>query len=185
MSINSEDVVWPVDFSCTLVIENCMLPNHYNIRISIEPNGDAQSNIVTGFKKIRYFVENHLHNSVIINQDNAMIETLKSLDTNIVHMPTDPYDFYLGSILLRKFSVLAEKYFEIIQLVIDSPIGDRIQYAIVDPEDADLELAGDHWWNSDSTDTGSGSTNKSWADLDISDSTGFEPRVIRGGLSEN
>jgi len=185
MSINSDDVVWPIDFSCTLMIENCMLPNHYNIRISIEPNSDAQSNIVTGFKKIRYFVENHLHNSVIINQDSPMIETFKSLDTNIVHMPTDPYDFYLGSILLKKFIVLSEKYFEINQMVIDSLVGDSIQYTISDPEDADLELEGDHWWNTDSTDTGSGNNDKSWADLDISDSTGFAPQVIRGGLSEN
>jgi hypothetical protein len=54
----------------------------------------------------------------------------------------------------------------------------------VDPEDAELEIAGDHWWNKDSADTGSSNT-KSWAELDISDRTGFEPRVIRGGLSEN
>jgi hypothetical protein len=184
MSINTDDVVWPIDFSCTLVIENIILPNHYNIRVSIEPNGEAQSNIATGFKKIRYFVENHLHNSVFINRDNALVQSLVTLDTNIVHLPTDPYDFFVGSILLRKFIVLTEKYFDICQINIDSLVGDSIQYAIMDPEDAELEMAGDHWWNADSADTGSSNT-KSWAELDISDRTGFEPRVIRGGLSEN
>ena len=149
MLTDLNQVVWPVDFSCTLITDTLVLPNFYNITISVEPIGQPAN----------------------------------SIDTTVVHLPTDPYDFYVGAILYTKFLKITEKYFHINHLTIDSIVGDRVQYSILHPEEAGLDLEGDHWWNTDSVNTGSGD-NTTWEELNISDGPRFEPRIIKGGLSE-
>ena len=105
-------------------------------------------------------------------------------DTNTVYFPTEPYDYFVGSILFRKFQVITEKYFEIGFITIDSAVGDHVQYCIRDPEETGLDLSGEHWWNMDNLDTGTGES-LSWVDLDLHDSPKFEPRIIKGGRGEN
>jgi hypothetical protein len=183
MSIDTPQFVWPTGFACTIVTENVILPNSYSINISIVPLSDAP-NIAIGFKKLRYFVENYLQNSVFICKDNELVKPLENINTNIVLFPTNPYDYFVGSILYRKFLIISEKYFHIDLLTIDSAIGDSVQYSITDPEDCGLELGGEHWWNTDSTNTGL-PRESDWAEWDLNDTPRFEPRIIKGGRSED
>jgi len=182
MSTNLEPYIWPTNFACTLVTGNVVIPNQYNINVSIDPV--APTEIAMGFRRLRTFVDNALHNSIVIFKEHDLIKSLKDLDTNLVHFPTEPYDYFVGCVLLRKFQIITEKYFEIGLITIDSAIGDHIQYCIRDPEETGLELSGDHWWNTDSIDTGS-DISISWEDLDLNDSPKFKPRIIKGGRGEN
>jgi hypothetical protein len=183
MSIDSTQFVWPSSFVCTVITENIVLPNSYSISINIEPIPNA-GNISVGFKKLRHFVENYLHNSIFIYQENPLVKSIEGVNTNLVLFPTDPYDYFVGSVLYSKFLAISEKYFHIDAFSIDSAVGDNIQYNIINPEDCGLDLSGDHWWNSDSTNTGL-NPELSWGDLDINDVPKFEPKIIKGGLSEN
>jgi hypothetical protein len=182
MSTNLEPYIWPATFACTLVTGNLIIPNQYSINVSIEPV--APTEIAMGFRKLRTFVDSMLHNSIVIFSENELTTSFKNLDTTVVYFPTEPYDYFVGCVLLRKFQIITEKYFEIGLITIDSAIGDHIQYCIRDPEETGLELIGDHWWNKDSLDTGSDS-NITWNDLDLNDGPKFEPRIIKGGRSEN
>jgi hypothetical protein len=183
MLTDLNQVVWPTDFSCTLVTDTLILPNLYNITISVEPIGQQSNSTGIGFRKIRHFVDNYLNNSIIISTDNPLLSSFEVLDNTIVHLPTEPYDFYVGALLYTKFLKISEKYFHINHFTIDSIVGDRVQYSILDPEEAGLDLEGNHWWNTDSVNTGSGD-NTTWEELNISDGPRFEPRIIKGGLSE-
>jgi hypothetical protein len=183
MLTDLNQVVWPTDFSCTLVTDTLILPNLYNITISVEPIGQQSDSIGIGFRKIRHFVDNYLNNSVVISTDNPLLSSFEVLDNTIVHLPTEPYDFYVGALLYTKFLKISKKYFHINHFTIDSIVGDRVQYSILDPEEAGLDLEGDHWWNTDSVNTGSGD-NTTWEELNIKDGPRFEPRIIKGGLSE-
>jgi hypothetical protein len=183
MSIDTPQFVWPTGFACTIITENSVIPNSYSINISIIPLTDAQ-NIAIGFRKLRHFVENYLQNSIFVFKENKLIKPLENIDTNIVLFPTEPYDYFVGSVLYSKFLSISEKYFHIDLLSIDSAIGDNVQYSITDPEDCGLELSGDHWWNMDSTNTGL-PRDSSWGDWDINDGPKFEPRIIKGGRSED
>jgi len=174
--------IWPAGFACTLITENIIVPNSYAISVHIEPNG--QSNIGLGFRKLRYFIEHYLQNSILISKDHPLVPVLKSMDTNLVIFPVDPYDFYVGGILLSKFANITQKYFDIDCITLDSGVGDHIQYCIEEPEDCGLELKGDHWWNMDSTSTGS-QDEDSWEGLNLDDGPKFEPRIIKGGRSED
>lgn len=184
MLINESSFVWPVEFGCTLIIEKLILPNFYNIRISVEPLANGECNITSGFQKIRYFVDNYLHNSILISSENNFMTVLDQAETNLVVLPVEPYDYYVGCILYSKLASISEKYFDISQIIIDSLVGDKIQYNIQYPEESGLDMQGEHWWNVDTAHTG-GREQGSWDSLDLDDKPNFQPKIIRGGLSEN
>ena len=69
-------------------------------------------------------------------------------------------------------------------MTVDSAVGDHVQYCIRDPEESGLDLSGEHWWNMDNLETGT-KIDVSWDDLELNDSPKFEPRIIKGGKSEN
>jgi hypothetical protein len=176
--------VWPYEFNCTIVSDKIIVPNKYKFKISIDPYIPVKDNIGLGFQRLRYFIADQLVNSVVINQDHPLLPALNDTDTNLVVLPTDPYDFYVGSILLNKFLSITEKFFDITQITIDSTIGDHIQYNIWDPYDCGLELTGDYWWNWDDVSTNPASV-IAWKDLNLKEVSAFEPVIIKGGLSEN
>jgi hypothetical protein len=184
MLINESSFIWPVEFGCTLVIEKLILPNFYNIRLSVEPTETGDCNITAGFQKIRYFVDHCLHNSIFISSENEFTQPFMNAETNLVVFPVEPYDYFVGSVLYQKFISISKKYFDITQITIDSLVGDKIQYNIQYPEESGLELQGEYWWNEDRAATG-GKESGSWGTLDLDDQPSFQPKIIRGGLSDS
>jgi hypothetical protein len=180
MLTESSQIVWPVNFVCTLVTEDRILPNSYTFNISILPIETTAGGISVGYKKIRYFVDQYLHNSIFISKDNPLLEPLTKSGNNLVVFPTEPYDLFVGHVLYSKFLSISEKYFHIDTINIDSIVGDNICYNIADSDSCGVELAGEHWWNMDSTFTGHGDV-ESWGDLAGTESPRFEPKVIKGG----
>jgi len=133
---------------------------------------------------MKYFTERCLMNSIFISKDSAILPGLDKIENNIAIFPTEPNDFYLGAVLFSKFLAITEKYFHIDYMTIDSMIGDHVQYTLHSPEDCELDLTGDYWWNMDTTYTGSGNPT-AWADTDIADSTGLNLTVVNGGRVED
>jgi len=121
---------------------------------------------------------------LIINQSNPLTELTVNLDTNIILLPCEPYDYFVAAIIYNKLSAIAEKYFDIGYLSLDSLIGDRVEYTIIELDSANLNMDGDLWWNQDSVDTGIGNA-PSWEDLNFRDKPKFSPKIIQGGLSED
>jgi len=182
MSTNLEPYIWPTSFACSLVTNNILLPNHYTITVGIHQVDPVCFSL--GFTRLKTFIDNFLHNSIFIFQSHELTELFLKLDTNVVKFPTEPYDHFVGCVLLRKFQSITYKYFEIEHITIDSAIGDNVQYCIRDPEETGLELSGEQWWNNEHLDTGKG-ISVSWTDLDLQDGPKFEPRIVKGGRSEN
>jgi hypothetical protein len=176
--------VWPFDFACTIVNEKLIVPNHYSLKVSIEPVLPIHESIGIAFQKMKLLVANSLSNSIFINQKNTLLDTLKDTDTNIVELPSEPYDYYVGSIIFFKLMALTEKYFDISQITIDSAIGDRVEYTVRDPYSSGLDLDGDYWWNQDNAGTNPRNL-ITWEDLDLGEKSNFRPFVVKGGLSEH
>lgn len=185
MSTDFSQFIWPISFACTLISENRVLPNSYSLSVGIIPTDSTPGSISMGYKKIKYFVDNYLHNSIFINKESSLLKQLSGIKSNIVLFPSEPYDYFVGSVIFSKFITVSEKYFHIDMLSIDSALGDHIQYNIVDPEECGLDLEGDFWWNKDSTDTTGTSPETGWGDLEEHSWPKFQPRIIKGGRSEN
>jgi hypothetical protein len=182
MSINILQFTWPTTFSCTLITDQIVVPNLYSLGVSIEPASGNPNNITTGLKKIKIFVDQFLQNSIIVKSDHELVKSFEHIETNLVLLPNEPYDYAVGNILYNKLSAITEKYFHIDMITIDSALGDNIQYCITDLDDD--TLSGNHWWNMDTADTGSKNP-QNWNDLvDIKDCGIFEPQIIKGGLSD-
>ena len=183
MSINTQ-FLWPSNFNNTIIIDNVVLPNVYSLNFSIQPINSNPNSITTGVRKLKFFIEYKLQNSIFIAEACPLVEHLAGIENNMVLFPVEPTDFHIGSILYNKFISITQDYFEIEFITIDSMVGDHVQYTIVDPEDSGLELAGNYWWNEDNLDTGSGA-DITWDDLEVTEKPKFSPTVIKGGLSEN
>lgn len=176
-------VIWPIEFGCTLFVDQLVIPNFYSIKLCIVPNSDS-TDFTDGLRKIRYFVDGFLHNSIFISYANPAINLRDTIETNLVVFPEEPYDYTAGSVILQKFSSISKKYFDIEYLLIDSLIGDKIQYCIVDSSETGLDTDGEFWWNQDTAHSG-GAIQESWEKLDIGDLPKFNPKIIKGGRSEN
>lgn len=176
--------VIPVEFTCNIITDSVLVPNIYQFNIGIDPISSDPEITSLGFRKIKMLFNDILPNSILINQNHTAFETVKSLDNNTVALPCEPYDFYVGSILMAKLYAITEKHLDIQYVTVSSMIGDNIQYNIASPYDSDLELDGETWWNTDDMWTG-GNLAPSWDDVKLNDTSTFKPIVVKGGLSEN
>lgn len=181
MSTNLEFLTWPIEFGCSLLIEKIIIPNFYTVKLVIEPIENNKSDMNLGIKKIRFFVDQSLQNSIFIYEDHPLVSTLNELETNLVTFPNEPYDYYVGMALFKKLVTISEKYLNITQFSIDSLIGDKLEYTLLDPYYSDLD--GEYWWNVDDPNTNC-LQKSSWNDVNIQEQSKFEPIVIKGGLSE-
>lgn len=181
---NDDTFVWPAEFICTIIDETVILPNHYSIKVFIEPYVPITEGFAIGFEKIKHIIFNVLDHSILVNRKNPLAEALSGVSNNIVYLPTEPYDYYFGSLLFSKFNAVASKYFSIYQITIDSAVGDRVQYTISDTIDSIIEMNDNDWWNQDNPSTGS-NTKVSWEGLPFNDSSKFHPQIIKGGKSEH
>lgn len=171
--------IWPAYFISNVVIDKKIIPNSYSMQVCME-SLDNKSKVSIGFKKIKYFVEHHLNNSILIDTNNSQLPLFQNLDNNIIEFPSEPWDYVIGVILLKKFTQITNKYLIIHYLTIDSAMGDNVKYNIHDELDLDMELSENQWWDKDSPSTNN--IELLWEDLNIKDNGNFKPKVIKGGL---
>lgn len=176
--------VLPLDFSCTILNDNRLMPNVYYIKLGVDPLDGPNDNLGIGFQRIKFLTEYYLQGAIFLEKESSLTKELDSLDNNIVHLPCDTYDIYVGSVLMSKFQAITANYFDIQYMSIASLVGDHVQFNIVSPYDANLNLEGDHWWNQDNVYTGSKET-ITWDELNLTEIPKFKPTVVKGGLSEN
>lgn len=176
--------VLPLEFGCTILNDNRLLTNVYHIKLGIDPLDSVADNIGIGFQRIKYLTEYHLEDSIFLEKDTELAKYLSTLDNNLVSLPCNTYDIYIGAVLLAKFQAITAKYFDIQYLSIASEVGDNVQFNIIDPEDINLNLDGDYWWNQDNVYTGSKNI-VTWEELNLTEIPKFKPTVVKGGLCEN
>ena len=144
MSTSNNTFTWPTNFSCSLVIENNIYPNQYNIEISMFPNGSDSDILKNGFKKLKHFIKLYLNNSILIKEGHPFLIKLDTLETTTVQLPEEPTDYILASVLFHKFSSILDKDITITQITVDSELGDRVKYTV---DTGNKILNNSSWWN--------------------------------------
>lgn len=176
--------ILPLYFDCCILNSNRIIPNIYTIKLGINPVETASENISIGFERIKYFTNYCLNKSIFVDNIVDIIKTLDSLDNNIVKLPCETFDIFVGAVLMTKFQSITTEYFEIEYLTIESSMGENIQYNIIDPDDTGLDLHGNHWWNQNNVYTGS-KISITWEELQLTESPKFKPFLVKGGLNED
>jgi len=172
--------IWSSHFACIAVIDNKLIPNSYALNLSMETL-EKKTNLGLGYRKLKYFIEHNLHNSILISQEHPKLDYYSQIDNNVVVLPNDPWDYLIGCILYYKFTNITEKYFDLLYLTIDSAMGDNVKYTIDQDVDPGVDIEGEKWWNVDSPSIDI-SVKTSWEKLNLKDVTGFSPKIIKGGL---
>ncbi len=174
---------WPTAFNCVLVRNNLLLVNQYNISVLMSPEPSDQELFGLGFRKLKHFINNYLDNSIIINLHNPCLPNLEWIQTNQIHLPKEPHDYFLAAILYQKFSVIAKEFFSIFEITIDSTLGDNVEYKI---NHSTQELENEsNWWCQDNVSTNNVDRFPSWEELKIIQLNRFEPKIVQGGKGEN
>ena len=185
MSIDSLDFfTWPTNFSCILIVDDVILPVNYSLTVSMMPS-DSHSVSGVGLTKIKEFIGKFVQNSVIIDQDNEFLKQLSKLDTTTIHLPREPSDYFFANILFHKLSAIAQDYFAIRQITIDSTVGDRVKYQVNESCTTYKDILDkEGWWSRDDVSTNDTQYFPRWEDLNIYVAPKFSARVVRGGRGE-
>ena len=184
MSIDNDFFIWPVAFSCVLVLDDIILPNQYNLTIGMMPVGSEST--AMGLRKIKEFISRFVQNSILIRSENQFLSQLGTLRSNTLQLPQDPSDYLFAAVLFRKLNAISADHFTIGQLTIDSSVGDRVKYHISNNNDVYSEiLEQDMWWTQDNVNTNHSEQFPTWEELDIGINNKFSPKLVKGGKHDN
>lgn len=198
MSTNQElnYFTWKTKFDATVVIDGCVYPNNYSVEISFLPkiNDIKAQNIY--FDKIKYLFNTLCENSLIFNINDSHKDFWFTMPINKILLPNAPYDQLLAICIRKKIQSIAEKYFHIGEISIDSKLGDNVKY-VIDDESYENNTVDDikwehKWWERDDTatfdqtiDDSYWSGAVSWVELGYeyktTNSAKFKPTIIDGG----
>lgn len=192
---------WSTTFDATVVVDDVVYPNRYNISISFIPKTSEISKQNIGFEKIKYLITRLCENSVIFSPKDKTQAYWFKMPVNKILLPGSPYDQLLGVCLFRKIISIAGNYFHLGHLSVDSKLGDNVKYTVDNEsfENKHLEVTDwletniDPWWNRDDTATfdqridaktiwtGGSTWEELGYDSTITKSKSFNPTVIDGG----
>jgi hypothetical protein len=192
---------WETEFSCTVVIDDCVYPNSYNFKISFIPKTDNIQTQNIGFERVKYLAHRLCDNAIIFSPNDKTNLYWFKMPVNKILLPGNPYDQLLAICLFRKINSIAGKFFHFGELTVDSRLGDNIKYTVddesIENKHLDVEKWVDSeinpWWNRDDTATfdqridaktiWTGGT--SWEELGYvqtnDNKRSFNPTVIDGG----
>ena len=192
---------WKTTFDATVVVDNVIYPNRYNIEINFIPKTKEIQKQNIGFEKIKYLIERLCENSVIFSPSDKTQSIWFKMPVNKILLPGSPYDQLLGIVILRKIISISGDYFEFGNLSVDSKLGDSVKYTVDENsiENKHLQVTDwvgskiNPWWNRNDTATfdqridaktiWTGAT--SWEELGYESTTkkskSFNPTVIDGG----
>jgi len=160
-SDNLNFFTWKTGFSTTVVIDNCIYPNTYNIKLGFIPKSDNIKLQNIGFERVKYLFNRLCENSIIFSPSDETQSIWFKMPVNKILLPGSPYDQLVAVCLFRKINSIAGKYFVFDHLSVDSRLGDNVQYTIDNEslENKHLEIKDwidgkiDPWWNRNDTAT--------------------------------
>lgn len=203
--LNNEQInyfSWSTHFDATVVIDNCVYPNRYNVNVTFLPKVKEIKTQNLAFEKVKYLFHRLCENSIIFNPKDQTQSIWFKMPINKLLIPGSPYDQLLGIVLHRKIVSIVGDFFEIGDLTVDSKLGDNVQYTVDEESienkhldvsewiDASIDTP---WWNRDDTSTFDQKIDAkkywqgavSWKDLgydsEAKDDKSFKPTIIDGG----
>lgn len=136
---------YSLDFVAGSWFEQELLMCNYTIDLHLltQSMDPADQNIA--IERVRWFVENQLHSSIIVNQAEAdRAEVFYDVGFNVCTLPEEPVDQVLGIVLHSKLNAIMEGRIVIKTLSIKSDTG-GIEYIHNDNEITEL-LGDSGWW---------------------------------------
>jgi hypothetical protein len=88
-------------------------------------NTDLQNQ---AYQRMNYWINHVLQDSVIISQDDQLLDVYQATGQRLIILPDSPVDQLLGMLMFVKLNAVMENQIEIIELEINSTAGDGMGY---------------------------------------------------------
>lgn len=197
---------WETTFDATVLIDDIVYPNNYNVKVSFIPKTSDIKLQNNSFDRLKYLLNKLCENSVIISPKSSLQSVFFKMPVNKILLPGNPYDQLLGICLFHKICSISGKYIHFDNLIIDSKLGDSVQYTVDENSYENYNLPktdtwisnviSEPWWFRNDTATFDQVISDSeywtgahtWRELgygsNAEQKSTFNPTIIDGGRSE-
>jgi hypothetical protein len=152
--------------------------NNYSLRLWMITNTELAEDQNTAFERIKYFVYNHVDNTMFIDRgEQEQCAKFLQAGLSITTMPGDPVDQLIGIMLYHKLNAIMEQRMNIVETELSSAQGQAMTYLHSEGENT-LGVEAPAWWLStdlahsdfalpESEKVVSMQTTTAWRDLDL------------------
>jgi len=152
--------------------------NNYSLRLWMITNTEQAEDQNTAFERMKYFVYNHVDNTMFIDRDEQeQCARFLQAGLSITTMPGDPVDQLIGIMLYHKLNAIMEQRMNVVETELSSSQGQAMTYLHSEGENT-LGVEPPTWWISadlshsdfalpESEKVVSMQTTTAWRDLDL------------------
>ena len=121
--------------------------NHYRVDVSIITNTNDHQQQNVAYERMKYWIHEVMQDSILINEDNDLIDNLAQMDARVLAMPNEPVDQLVGIMLYLKLNAIMEDRMLVTDVEICSSQGDFTTYLHNMKENIGSDLAKEGWWS--------------------------------------
>lgn len=107
-------------FCTTMVLEDIIIPNTWNITVNLIPNQAKQKYFNKAMERLQYYIAELLDNSIFVSNHNIQNIADLPLKAQVHIFPDDPWDHLIAMCLYTKFSSILEEVFYVDNISINS-----------------------------------------------------------------
>lgn len=120
--------------------------NNYSLRLWMITNTELAEDQNTAFERIKYFVYNHVDNTMFIDRgEQEQCAKFLQAGLSITTMPGDPVDQLIGIMLYHKLNAIMEQRMNIVETELSSAQGQAMTYLHSEGENT-LGVEAPAWW---------------------------------------
>lgn len=134
------------NFVAGLVYREHYISNLYQLTLDMVTATDDPEQQNVAYERIKYWVEDVLADSVLIQADDATLDAHRATGRRVHVLPQEPIDSVLGMMIYLKTNAVAEDRILVTEVALSSTEGGEVIY-LHGSEEEDAEIfAGTGWW---------------------------------------
>jgi len=107
-------------FSTTMIIEDVVIPNTWNITVNLMPNTAKNKLYNKAMERVQYYIQEILDNSIFVGSHNLKLLSEIPFKAQVHVFPDDPWDHLIAMCLYTKINSMCEEVFFVDSITINS-----------------------------------------------------------------
>mgnify|MGYP005668596411 CR=1 FL=1 len=107
-------------FSTTVILEDIIIPNQWDITVTLIPDGKHSKLYNKAMERVQYYFEEVLDNSIFVGRNNVANLSTLNFKAQVHIFPDDPWDHLIAMCLYVKLNSMLEGVFHVENVVISS-----------------------------------------------------------------
>jgi hypothetical protein len=120
------DMTWTGTWNGICVVDKFIHPCNYTMSVDFDTTDGEVIHQHTAFSRIKFFVEEVLHESIVISMDSVYLPALKDSHSRIICLSNEPLDVTLAAALWSKMESFCEGHLEFQRISLSSDMGDGL-----------------------------------------------------------